>query len=83
MPTTIKLIVIFNPAVSLMKRLNFTKKTVVIASVILLTFGVLAVNLYQELNRQIKTAEQELVGLKLLPPLFNFCNSIEGLQQVF
>jgi len=72
------LIQLFEPAVSMMKHLSFTKKTIVIAIAILATFSVLATNLYQRLYDQIETAEQELVGLKLLPPLFK---TVQYLQQ--
>ena len=78
MPKETKLMVLFNPAVSLIKRLNFTKKAALIATVILITFSLLVTKLYQELDTQIKTAEQELIGLKSLPPLFK---TIQFLQQ--
>jgi len=69
---------LFEPAVSLMKHLSFTKKTIIIAIAILATFSVLATNLYQRLVVQIETAEQELIGLELLPPLFK---TVQYLQQ--
>jgi len=69
---------LFLPATSLMMRLNFTKRTVVLAVIILFAFSVITNNLYNRINTVIKTSEKELLGLTLLSPLFK---TVQLLQQ--
>jgi len=69
---------VFLPATALMMRLNFTKRTVVLAVIILFAFSIVTSNLYNRINAVIKTSEKELVGLTLLSPLFK---TVQLLQQ--
>lgn len=69
---------IFSPATSLMARLNFTRKSAVLALIIILGFSMMAGNLYVRHREMNETTKQELVGLSLLSPLFN---AVQIMQQ--
>jgi len=59
-------------------RLNFIRRTLVLAFITLLAFSIIAGNLYEHINEVIETSEEELHGLTVLPPLFK---TIQLLQQ--
>ena len=60
-----------------MLKLNFTKKSALLAFITLLAFSVITINLYSHLHQDIDRAQQELVGLKLIKPLFNVIELIQ------
>jgi len=69
---------LFLPASFLMMRLNFAKRTLVIAVITLLSFSVISGNLYRQLNEVVETSEKGLKGLAMLSPLFK---TVQVMQQ--
>lgn len=75
---TTKFNLIFSPATSLMARLNFKKKSAVLALIIILGFSMMAGSLYVDHRKMMETSQQELASLTLLPPLFR---AVQLMQQ--
>ena len=60
---------LLKPSYSLMGRLSFTRKGLVLSFIVAVSFAVITESLYGQLNSQIKMAEKELQGLTILPPI--------------
>ncbi|WP_153130464.1 methyl-accepting chemotaxis protein [Dechloromonas hortensis] len=60
---------LFAPAVALMNRLRYTKKFLLLGTAVGLVMLVLLYTVYTNLNRDIETAQQELIGLQMLKPV--------------
>ncbi|KXB29171.1 chemotaxis protein [Dechloromonas denitrificans] len=60
---------LFAPAVTLMNRLRYTSKFLLLGTAVGLVMLVLLFTVYTNLNRDIETAQQELAGLQMLKPV--------------
>ena len=60
---------LFSPAVALMNRLRYTSKFLLLGSAMAVVMLVLLFTVYVNLNRDIQTASNELVGLQMLKPV--------------
>jgi methyl-accepting chemotaxis protein len=60
---------LFLPAVALMNRLHFRAKFIFLGSALVVVLLVLLATLYDNLSRDIRTAEHELAGLQMLKPM--------------
>jgi methyl-accepting chemotaxis protein len=60
---------LFLPAVALMNRLHFRAKFIFLGSALVVVLLVLLYTLYDNLSRDIRTAEHELAGLQMLKPM--------------
>lgn len=60
---------LFIPAIALLNRLGYTKKFAIMGILALVAISMLAMNLYQSLNRVIHRSQQELVGIEVIKPI--------------
>jgi methyl-accepting chemotaxis protein len=60
---------LFNPAISLMNRLRYQSKFLLLGAALSVVMVVLLFTVFTNLMRDIRTAEQELVGLQMLKPM--------------
>ena len=63
--------VLFAPAISLMNRLKYTTKFLVLAVLAVISILVVVNSLYVSLQLVIRTSQHELQGMRLLPPVSN------------
>jgi methyl-accepting chemotaxis protein len=60
---------IFRPAITLMNRLRYQRKFLLLATAVGAVMAVLLFTVYSNLNHDIEVAEQELAGLQMLKPM--------------
>ncbi|MBL8430535.1 MAG: methyl-accepting chemotaxis protein [Dechloromonas sp.] len=60
---------VFSPAVSLMNRLRYNSKFMLLGAAILIVMLVLMYSVFSSLNRDIEVARAELAGLQMLKPI--------------
>ncbi len=60
---------LFRPAISLMNRLRYRRKFMLLGAAIAVVMGVLFLTVFTSLKRDIDTAQQELAGLQMLKPM--------------
>ncbi len=65
------------PSVSLMMRLNFTKKAVILTFIVFLAITAVTIPLFNYLYEDIEIAQQELKGLALYPDLFKLVQLLQ------
>ena len=68
---------LFTPAVALMDRFRYTAKFLILGSAIAAIMLMLLVTVYNNLNRDIETARDELVGLQTLKPLNRLVQTLQ------
>ena len=69
---------LFFPAIALMKRLNYTRKFMVLGLIYLVAITVVAYGLYVSLNQVVRTSQRQLEGIELIKPI---SRTIQLMQQ--
>src|SRR4030067_924891 len=57
---------LFSPATTLMNRLGYNNKFVLLALMSMAAFGIVAYSLFASLNKEISFAQQEMEGIRLI-----------------
>ena len=69
---------LFSPAITLMNRLDYTKKFMVLGLVYLVAISVVAYSLYVNLSHVVQVSQRQLEGLELIKPI---SKSVQLMQQ--
>ncbi|MFI3157212.1 MAG: EAL domain-containing protein [Methylococcaceae bacterium] len=69
---------LFSPAITLMNRLDYTKKFMVLGLVYLVAISVVAYSLYVNLSQVVQVSQRQLEGLELIKPI---SKSVQLMQQ--